>query len=36
MKEMQEKIQQLIKEKRINELHKLLEEINSADFPSLF
>ncbi len=36
MEEMQEKIQQLIKEKRINELHKLLEEINSADFPSLF
>ena len=36
MEEMQEKIQELIKEKRINELHKLLEEINSADFPSLF
>lgn len=33
---MQEKIVELIKEKKINELHKMLEEINSADFPSLF
>lgn len=36
MQEMQEKIEELIKEKKINELHKVLEEINSADFPSLF
>lgn len=33
---MQEKIQELIKEKKINELHSVLEDINSADFPSLF
>ena len=31
-----EKIEELIKNKKINELHTLLEDINSADFPSLF
>lgn len=36
MQEMQEKIKELIKEKKIGDLHKMLEEINSADFPSLF
>ena len=36
MEEMQEKIVELIKEKKINELHTMLEDINSADFPSLF
>lgn len=36
MEEIQEKIKLLIKEKRINELHSMLEEINSADFPSIF
>lgn len=36
IEELQEKIQQLIQEKKINELHSMLEEINSADFPSLF
>jgi magnesium transporter len=36
MEEMQEKIKNLIKEKKMNELHRTLEEINSADFPSLF
>ena len=33
---MQEKIVELIKEKKINELHTMLGSINSADFPSLF
>ena len=36
IEELQEKIQELIQEKKINELHSMLEEINSADFPSLF
>ena len=36
MEDMQEKIQILIKEKKMNELHKMLASINSADFPSLF
>lgn len=36
MEEIFEKIQELIKEKKINELHNVLEDINSADFPSLF
>lgn len=36
MVELQEKIRKLIKEKKINELHSMLDEINSADFPSLF
>lgn len=31
-----EKIEELIKEKKISELRKILESINSADFPSLF
>ncbi|MCI9063900.1 MAG: magnesium transporter [Clostridia bacterium] len=31
-----EKIVELIKEKKINELHEMLEDINSADFPALF
>ena len=35
MEKMQEKINELIKEKKINKLHDLLKEINSADFPSL-
>ncbi len=34
--DLQEKIKKLIKEKKINELHNMLENINSADFPSLF
>lgn len=36
MEEIKEKIEELIKNKKINELHTLLESINSADFPSLF
>ena len=36
MEEMQEKIRKLIKEKKLNELHSVLDAINSADFPSLF
>ena len=35
-KEIIEKIEDLIKNKRINELHELIEDINSADFPALF
>ena len=31
-----EQISELIQEKKINQLHELLEDINSADFPSLF
>ena len=34
--DIQEKITNLIKEKKINELHSMLEAVNSADFPSLF
>ena len=36
MEELKEKIEDLIKNKKINELHTVLEDINSADFPSLF
>lgn len=36
MEELQEKIEHLIKEKKINELRTMLEEVNSADFPSIF
>ena len=35
MENLHEKIEELIDNKKINELHKLLDEINSADFPSL-
>lgn len=33
---MLENILELIKNKKINELHKVLEDLNSADFPALF
>ena len=36
MQEVFEKIQELIKKKKMNELHSMLGTINSADFPSLF
>lgn len=36
MEEITKKIQELIEKKKINELHTMLEGINSADFPSLF
>ncbi len=35
MENLHEEIEELIENKKINELHKLLDEINSADFPSL-
>lgn len=35
MENLHETIEELIDNKKINELHKLLDEINSADFPSL-
>ncbi len=31
-----EQIQQLIKERKMTKLHELLEDVNSADFPTLF
>ena len=36
MEDEKDKIEELIKTKKINELHQMLENINSADFPSLF
>ena len=35
-KEIIEKIEEQIKEKKINQLHETLEDINCADFPALF